>query len=67
MCFFFWQIGIARAVYNRNFGIMATEASRNDKEHMKVLNELQALRNEQRNIVSTISTLELDLKEHKWV
>lgn len=44
---------------------MAAESSKNDKEHAKILSELQQLRNEQRNIVSNISTLELDLKEHK--
>lgn len=44
---------------------MAAESSKNEKEHAKILNELQILRNEQRNIVSNISTLELDLKEHK--
>lgn len=41
---------------------MAAESSKHEKEHVKILNEL---RNEQRNIVSNISTLELDLKEHK--
>lgn len=44
---------------------MSGEASKNEKEHQKIINELQALRNEQRNIVGNISTLELDLKEHK--
>lgn len=44
---------------------MAAESSKAEKEHAKILNELQSLRNEQRNIVSNISTLELDLKEHK--
>lgn len=44
---------------------MAAEASKNEKEHAKILNDLNTLRNEQRNIVSTISQLELDLKEHK--
>lgn len=44
---------------------MAGEASKAEKEHAKILNELQQLRSEQRNIVSNISTLELDLKEHK--
>lgn len=44
---------------------MSVEASKTEKEHQKILSELQALRNEQRNIVSNISTLELDLKEHK--
>lgn len=43
---------------------MASEAQKNDKDYQKVV-ELQALRNEQRNIVNNISTLELDLKEHK--
>lgn len=44
---------------------MSGEASKNEKDHQKILSELQALRSEQRNIVSNISTLELDLKEHK--
>lgn len=43
---------------------MATDAQNRDKDYQKVV-ELQALRNEQRNIVNNISTLELDLKEHK--
>ncbi|XP_031617845.1 probable prefoldin subunit 2 [Contarinia nasturtii] len=46
---------------------MAAESSKTEREHAKILNDLQALRNEQRNIVSNISTLELDLKEHKTV
>lgn len=44
---------------------MTAEQSKNDKEYTKILNDLQSLRNEQRNIVNNISTLELDLKEHK--
>lgn len=44
---------------------MAAEAPKVDKEYAKILNELQSLRNEQRNVVNNISTLELDLKEHK--
>lgn len=44
---------------------MAAESSKNEKEHQKILSELNTLRNEQRNIVGTISQLELDLKEHK--
>lgn len=44
---------------------MSGEASKNEKEHQKILGELQMLRNDQRNIVSNISSLELDLKEHK--
>lgn len=43
---------------------MATELQKNDKDYQKLV-ELQALRNEQRNVVNNISTLELDLKEHK--
>lgn len=46
---------------------MAAEQSKNEKEYARIINELQSLRNEQRNIVNNISTLELDLKEHKWV
>lgn len=44
---------------------MSGETSKIDKEHAKILGELQSLRNEQRNIVGNISSLELDLKEHK--
>lgn len=44
---------------------MAAEPPKADKEYGKILNELQALRNDQRNVVNNISTLELDLKEHK--
>lgn len=44
---------------------MTAEQSKNDKEYTKILNDLQSLRNEQRNIVNNIATLELDLKEHK--
>lgn len=44
---------------------MASESSKNEKEHAKILADLNTLRNEQRNIVSNISTLELDLKEHR--
>lgn len=31
----------------------------------KIIAEFQKMRNEQRNLVSNISQLELDLKEHK--
>lgn len=44
---------------------MSTEQPKSEKEYAKIINELQALRNEQRNIVNNISTLEMDLKEHK--
>lgn len=44
---------------------MASEAPRNEKERQKILGDLQTLRNEQRNIVNNISTLEQELKEHK--
>lgn len=44
---------------------MTAEQNKSEKEYAKIINELQALRNEQRNIVNNISTLELDLKEHK--
>lgn len=46
---------------------MAVDAAKPDKEYGKILNDLQVLRNEQRNVVNNISTLELDLKEHKYV
>lgn len=44
---------------------MASEAARTEKERQKILGDLQTLRNEQRNIVNNISTLEQELKEHK--
>ena len=44
---------------------MATEAPKPDKEYAKIVNDLNILRNEQRNIVNNISSLELELKEHK--
>lgn len=52
-------------IHRGKFTEMAAEASKSEKEHAKILNELQSLRNDQRNIVSNISSLELDLKEHK--
>lgn len=33
----------------------------------EIYSQFMALRNEQRNLVNNLSTLELDLKEHKWV
>lgn len=53
------------ALFNLKYKTMAADPSKNDKEYAKIVNELQSLRNEQRNIVNNISTLELDLKEHK--
>lgn len=44
---------------------MATEAPKVDREYAKIVNELQNLRSEQRNIANNISTIEMDLKEHK--
>lgn len=37
------------------------------KSNEEVFSEFQNLRNQQRNLVNNLSTLELDLKEHKWV
>lgn len=33
--------------------------------HEEIITQFQLLRNEQRNLVNNLSTLELDLKEHK--
>ena len=33
----------------------------------EIFNEFQALRNEQRNLANNLGTLEMDLKEHKFV
>lgn len=38
-----------------------------DKEKERVVQEFTVLRNEQRNLVTNISKLEVDLKEHKYV
>lgn len=35
------------------------------KSNEEVFSEFQNLRNQQRNLVNNLSTLELDLKEHK--
>lgn len=44
---------------------MASDAAKGGKSNEKVIAQFQAMRNEQRNLVSNISQLELDLKEHK--
>lgn len=44
---------------------MANEPAKAPKSNEKVVAEFQALRNEQRNLVNNIATLEMDLKEHK--
>ncbi len=48
---------------------MASEAKKSTrpKTNEEVISEFQNLRNQQRNLVNNLSTLELDLKEHKWV
>lgn len=44
---------------------MANEPAKVAKTSEKIIAEFQALRNEQRNLVNNIATLEMDLKEHK--
>lgn len=44
---------------------MATEAAKNNKTMEKIVGEFNTLRNEQRNFINNLSTLEMDLKEHK--
>lgn len=44
---------------------MANEPAKAAKTNEKVIAEFQTLRNEQRNLVNNIATLEMDLKEHK--
>lgn len=45
---------------------MASAKSSNQKNAQEeIFNQFQMLRNEQRNLVNNLSTLELDLKEHK--
>lgn len=44
---------------------MATDAAKQQKQNEKIFMEFQALRNEQRNLANSLSTLEMDLKEHK--
>lgn len=44
---------------------MATAKSNQKTAQEEVFTQFQQLRNEQRNLVNNLSTLELDLKEHK--
>lgn len=44
---------------------MASETAKNTKAMEKIVGEFQSLRNEQRNYINNLSTLEMDLKEHK--
>lgn len=46
---------------------MANDATKNAKSNEKIINEFQTLRHEQRHLVSNISTLEMDLKEHRYI
>lgn len=46
-------------------GTMATEQVKDAKLQEKIVAEFQQLRNEQRNLVNNLNTLEMDLKEHK--
>lgn len=44
---------------------MSAEQVKESKMNEKVVAEFQQLRNEQRNLVNNLNTLEMDLKEHK--
>ncbi|XP_055376224.1 probable prefoldin subunit 2 [Condylostylus longicornis] len=46
---------------------MASEAAKAQKKQEKIIGDFQILRNEQRNLASKLTTLEMDLKEHKTV
>lgn len=46
---------------------MASEQAKEAKLNEKIIGEFQQLRNEQRNLVNNLNTLEMDLKEHKYV
>ncbi|CAD7002567.1 probable prefoldin subunit 2 [Ceratitis capitata] len=46
---------------------MASEQAKEAKLNEKIIGEFQQLRNEQRNLVNNLNTLEMDLKEHKTV
>lgn len=44
---------------------MATDATKTKQSAEKIVAEFNMLRNEQRNFINNLSTLEMDLKEHK--
>lgn len=44
---------------------MSTEQLKYQKLSEKLIAEFEQLRNEQRNLVNNLNTLEMDLKEHK--
>ncbi|XP_037938401.1 probable prefoldin subunit 2 isoform X2 [Teleopsis dalmanni] len=46
---------------------MASEQAKDAKANEKIVGEFQQLRNEQRNLINNLNTLEMDLKEHKTV
>ncbi|XP_061390666.1 probable prefoldin subunit 2 [Musca vetustissima] len=46
---------------------MSAEQVKDSKMNEKIIAEFQQLRNEQRNLVNNLNTLEMDLKEHKTV
>ncbi|KAI8126210.1 putative prefoldin subunit 2 [Lucilia cuprina] len=46
---------------------MSGEQVKDSKMNEKLIAEFQQLRNEQRNLVNNLNTLEMDLKEHKTV
>ena len=44
---------------------MSAEQVKDSKLNEKIVADFQQLRNEQRNLINNLSTLEMDLKEHK--
>lgn len=46
---------------------MANDTNKDQKLSEKIISDFHQLRNEQRNLVNNLSTLEMDLKEHKYV
>lgn len=46
---------------------MSTESAKPALSQEAIVAQFQQLRNEQRNLVNSLNTLEMDLREHKWV
>lgn len=46
---------------------MSNEALKAQISQEKIVAQFQQLRNEQRNLANSLNTLEMDLREHKWV
>lgn len=54
-----------RATVVKFLKIMSSEQVKDAKLMEKAVDEFQQLRNEQRNLINNLNTLEMDLKEHK--